>query len=55
MRHITIVVVIFCAISFGIPMGPMMITVALIVISIAITDGDVAEVDTHDRARGGGG
>src|ERR1700759_623834 len=53
--HVPIMVVILGAVPFGIPTGPVMIAMALVVIAVAIANGDAAEVDADDGARGCGG
>lgn len=54
MSHVPIIVVILGAIPFGVAMSPAMIAVTLIVIAIAIADGDATKVDADDGARGCG-
>ena len=51
--HVAIMVVVLGAVSVCIPTCPPMIAVALVVVAIAITYGDIAEVD-GDTSSGGG-
>src|SRR6185437_5074459 len=52
--HVTILVMILGPISLRVPARPPMIAVTLIVVAVPIAEGDVAEVDADDCARGRG-